>query len=166
MAGRSSKTFREEGRLQDIADHIQEGDYLLIQFGHNDAGKGKPERYVALEDFRASLKHFTDVAISHGATPILLSSIVLCPSPETEQGDVGEIGRLLPLYGEEMRKYAEELHISFVDINGLARACLAEKTREEAELLYMPDHVHLVHGGAEAYAELAAREVGRLYAWR
>ncbi len=159
MAGRSSKTFWEEGRLQDIADHIQEEDYLLIQFGHNDAGKGKPERYVALEDFKASLKHFIDVAFTHGAKPILLSSIVLCPSPETEQGDAGEISRLLPLYGEEMRKYAQELNIPFVDMNGLTRACIAEKTKEEAERLYMPDHVHLVRAGAEKYAELAAGEL-------
>jgi len=159
MAGRSSKTFREEGRLQDIAEHIQEGDYLLIQFGHNDAGKGKPERYVALEDFRASLKQFTDVAFSHGAQPILLSSIVLCSSPETEQGEAGEISSLLPLYGEEMRKYAEVLGIPFVDMNGLTRGCLAEKSKEEAELLYMPDHVHLVRAGADKYAELAAEEL-------
>lgn len=159
MAGRSSKTFREEKRLRDIAEHIRKGDYLLVQFGHNDAGKAKPERYVALEDFKDSLKKYVDVARFHGAIPVFLSSIVLCPGPEIEEGDAAEISRLLPDYGEEMQKYAEELGISFIDMNGLTRECLAGKTKEEAESMYQPDHVHLVRKGAEAYAELVAEEL-------
>ena len=46
MAGRSSKTFLEEGRLEDIKRHLKEGDYLLIQFGHNDASASRAERYI------------------------------------------------------------------------------------------------------------------------
>lgn len=158
MAGRSSKTFREEGRLQDIVGQIQQGDYLIIQFGHNDAGKSKPERYVALEDFKTSLEHFVEVALSHGATPILLSSIVLCPGPQIV-GEAEEISRLLPEYGEVMRRYAEELGCPFIDMNRLTGEFLAGKTMEEVESLYKPDHVHLVYAGARAYAELVAEEL-------
>lgn len=156
MAGRSSKTFREEGRLSDIEKHIQEGDYLIIQFGHNDAGKSKPERYVPLEHFKASLAHYTEMALSHGAKPILMSSIVLCPGPESDAGEAGEIKRLLPAYGTVMQEYAAELQIPYVDMNQLTGAVLAEKSPEEAEAMYLPDHVHLVLGGAAAYAKLAA----------
>ena len=159
MAGRSSKTFREEGRLADIEKHIQPGDYLLIQFGHNDAGKGKPERYVPLEEFRASLATYVEVAFSHGAKPVLLSSIVLCPGSETDSGEAFEIKQLLPAYGAKMQKYAEELGIPFIDMNQLTGEFLKKMTGKEAEALYLPDHVHLVLSGAESYAELAAEKL-------
>lgn len=159
MAGRSSKTFREEGRLQDIAEHIQPGDYLIIQFGHNDAGKGKPERYVALEDFRKSLMHYVNVALENDAQPILISSIVLCPSPETTSGEAGEISCLLPEYGKVMEQYAAEIGIPYVDMNGLTGEYLKSLTKEQAKEHYLPDHVHLVEKGAEAYAGLAVERL-------
>lgn len=159
MAGRSSKSFRVEGRLQDIEKHIQQGDYLLIQFGHNDAGKSKPERYVALENFRESLANFVNVALKVGAKPILLSSIVLCPGEQTETGEAGEISRLLPEYGKVMEEYAKELNIPYINMNGLTGAYLEKLSREQAEELYLPDHVHLVEKGAGVYAGLAAEEL-------
>lgn len=159
MAGRSSKTFREEGRLQDIAEHIYPGDYLIIQFGHNDAGKGKPERYVALEDFKESLARYVKVALENAAQPILISSIVLCPSPETTSGEAGEIGRLLPEYGKVMEQYAAELGIPYVDMNGMTGEYLGKLITEEAEKHYLPDHVHLVEKGAEAYAGLIVEQL-------
>lgn len=159
MAGRSSKTFREEGRLADIEKHILADDYLVIQFGHNDAGSSKPERYVPLEEFQASLSNYVEMALSHGAKPILLSSIVLCQGKESQEGEAGEISRLLPAYGEKMQQYAAKLGISYINMNRLTGECLAGKTKEEAEAMYLPDHVHLVLPGAEAYAELAAAEL-------
>ena len=154
MAGRSSKTFREEGRLQDIEGHIQPGDYLLIQFGHNDAGAAKPERYVPLELFKESLAHYVNVALHRGATPILLSSIVLCPGEQTDSGEAGAIKRLLPEYGKVMEAYARELQIPYIDMNKLTGDYIKDMSREQAEELYLPDHVHLVEKGAYAYARL------------
>lgn len=183
MAGRSSKTFREEGRLKDIENHIQEGDYLLIQFGHNDAGAGKPERYVPLEGFRDSLAHYVNVALSHGATPILLSSIVLCPGKESETGEAGEISRLLPDYGKIMEAYAKDLteqrevEIPYIDMNRLTGEWLKEQyinprgggataaessMQESPQDLYLPDHVHLVEKGALEYAQLAVDKLRRI----
>lgn len=156
MAGRSSKTFREEGRLQDIEAHIESGDYLLIQFGHNDAGREKPERYVALEEFRASLANYVEMALEKGAHPILLSSIVLCPGEQSETGEAGEISRLLPEYGRMMERYAEEQQLLYIDMNKLTGEYIGSMTEEQAEELYLPDHVHLVEKGAEAYARLAS----------
>ncbi len=162
MAGRSSKTFREEGRLKDIEEHIKQGDYLLIQFGHNDAGVEKPERYVPLEKFKESLEYYVKVALDNGAMPIFLSSIVLCPGHESETGAAGEISRLLPEYGSVMEKYAEVLDIPYVDVNGLTREYIKDMTEEQALELYLPDHVHLVEKGAQAYAELAVEELKKI----
>ena len=83
MGGRSSKTFREEGRLDDIRKHIKSGDYLVIQFGHNDASASKPERYVPVEEFENSLMEYVDTAKKAGATAVLVSSITLRPCSET-----------------------------------------------------------------------------------
>lgn len=156
MAGRSTKTFREEGRLADIDAHIQPGEYLIIQFGHNDAGRGKPERYVPVEEFKSSLEHFTKTALDHKATPILVSSIALCPCEQNTIGEVGEIGRLLPVYAEVMRQYAQELRIPYIDMGRLTREYLEDKEEQQIFALYKEDRVHLVREGAAAYAGLAA----------
>ena len=46
MNGRSTKTFLSEGRWQAIVDELKKGDYVFIQFGHNDSSKEKGERYT------------------------------------------------------------------------------------------------------------------------
>ena len=87
MAGRSSRSFREEGRLEDIKNQMKSGDYLLIQFGHNDAAAEKKERYVPLETFGESLMEYIRVAREKKAYPILISSICLRPCLANEQGE-------------------------------------------------------------------------------
>ena len=49
MAGRSTRTFLQEGRLERVMEEIGEGDLMLIQFGHNDENREKPERYTEPE---------------------------------------------------------------------------------------------------------------------
>lgn len=77
MAGRSSRSFREEGRLADIEASLRPGDYLVVQFGHNDAYREKAERYVAPEAFGASLQPYLDAARRHGATCIFVSPVAM-----------------------------------------------------------------------------------------
>lgn len=159
MSGRSTKTFREDGRLDDIASHIQPGDYLIIQFGHNDGAKSKAERYVSLQDFKGSLENYVKVATDHQATPILISSIVLCPCEETQSGEAGEISSLLPEYGAVMEEYSRELNIPYIDMNEKCRKFVSTLTKEAAEEMYLADHVHLKEKGASAYACLIAEEL-------
>ncbi len=63
----AARTFREEGRLDDIAAHIRPGDLLVVSFGHNDANHSKAERYVPADAFGESLRLFWDAARNHGA---------------------------------------------------------------------------------------------------
>src|SRR6187399_568889 len=53
--GRSTKTFISEGRWQAIVDKLKKGDYVFVQFGHNDESKEKGERYTPPEDYRKNL---------------------------------------------------------------------------------------------------------------
>lgn len=161
MAGRSSKTFREEGRLADIEAHIRPGDFMLIQFGHNDAGKSKPERYVDLLEFRKSLSHYVNVARKKDAFVIFLSSIVLCPTQQMKTGEGGEIDRLLPEYGKVMAQYAAKEGIPYIDMNRKTREFMEKLPISVAQEHYLPDYVHLVEKGALAYAQLAVEELIR-----
>src|SRR4029078_8751186 len=56
--GRSTKTFISEGLWKSIYDEIHEGDYVIIQFGHNDEQKEKGERYATPDTFRMNLTRF------------------------------------------------------------------------------------------------------------
>src|SRR5947199_6026296 len=50
--GRSTRTFISEGLWQGIIDHMHAGDYVFIQFGHNDESKEKVDRYTPPDDYR------------------------------------------------------------------------------------------------------------------
>ena len=162
MAGRSTKTFLEEGRLFDIRRHIREGDYLLIQFGHNDASALKKERYVPVSDFPVYLKQYVETARELGAVPVLISPVCLCPCKENQEGEKGEIARLLPDYSRQMEAYAKKEGILFVDMNRLTREDCEEKGEMESRTHYIADLVHLSQKGADCYARLLANKVKTL----
>ncbi len=75
IAARSTRSFINEGRLDKIAQDIRPGDTLLIQFGHNDQNKAKPERYASVPDYKMYLKRFIDVARQHDAQPVLITPV-------------------------------------------------------------------------------------------
>ena len=58
IAARSTRSFINEGRLDKIEADIRPGDTLLIQFGHNDQNKAKPERYASVPDYKMYLRRF------------------------------------------------------------------------------------------------------------
>lgn len=74
--GRSSRTFIEEGLWQQVVDGLQKGDYLIIQFGHNDASKEKVDRYTAPEEYVRNFTMFIQKAKEKGANPIICTSVV------------------------------------------------------------------------------------------
>ncbi|MBR6418697.1 MAG: GDSL family lipase [Oscillospiraceae bacterium] len=82
IAGRSSKSFYDNGRLNSILDQIKPGDYLLIDFGINDGDSSKSERYVPVRgnvdnpvtgSFEYYMTFYIKGALDKGATPILMS---------------------------------------------------------------------------------------------
>lgn len=141
MGGRSSRSFIEEGRLDDIAAHLRQGDYLLVQFGHNDAAADCPERYTAPEAFANSLQRYAKAATEKGAQLILVT-----PLPA--------LHRKFPpaAYREEMLAFARKKDIPCVDLGkAFAAACLRMGGR--AAVLYQLDGVHLTRAGAERAVE-------------
>lgn len=74
--GRSSKSFLDEGRWQKVLDRMKPGDYVFIQFGHNDE-KPQPERHTEPgTTFDANLARYVDDTRAHGGIPVLFSCVV------------------------------------------------------------------------------------------
>lgn len=154
IGARSAKTFISEGRLAQISDNLKEGDWLLIQFGHNDASRQKPERFVPVHEFSDYLMQFVNVARKKGATPVLLSAIpILCAQTE----EAKQINQDLPQYRQAMATLAKEQSINFIDMFALVQSTFVEKDFNIE--LYMPDFVHLTQKGAKLFAAQAAKVI-------
>src|SRR5215213_5113631 len=67
--GRSTKTFITEKLWQGIMDNLQEGDYVFIQFGHNDEVKEKTDRYTTPDEYKANLTRFVNETRSKKGNP-------------------------------------------------------------------------------------------------
>ncbi|MBD0279643.1 MAG: rhamnogalacturonan acetylesterase, partial [Flavisolibacter sp.] len=75
--GRSTRTFISENRWQPIADSLQEGDYVFIQFGHNDEAKEEKykDRYTPVPDYKTNLIKFITETRAKKATPVLITPV-------------------------------------------------------------------------------------------
>src|SRR4051794_25891447 len=73
--GRSTKSFIDEGRWTAVLAQLQPGDYVIIQFGHNDEKREDPARYTDPNgSYRDNLRRFVEETRAKGATPILCTS--------------------------------------------------------------------------------------------
>lgn len=73
--GRSTRTFFQEGRWRQVYEEMQAGDFVLMQFGHNDASVNKTERYVNEEGYKEFLRLFIMQTRQKNGTPILLTPV-------------------------------------------------------------------------------------------
>ncbi|WP_100405539.1 OmpL47-type beta-barrel domain-containing protein [Bacillus solitudinis] len=117
IGGRSSKTFYTEGRLDTILREIKPNDYLLIQFGHNDATISVPERYTPVEDFKVYMETYVSGIRQRGGIPVLVTPVGRRSfNPETEKFNVS-----FPGYKQAMEEVAAEQDVLLVDLSTLSR---------------------------------------------
>lgn len=111
--GRSTKSFLTEGRLADIERDFQPGDYLLIQFGHNDEKQEDPLRYTDPDnEYRHNLRLYIESARSRGGNPVLLTSVSRRRFTADGEPDPLAVGA----YPAAMRAVAEETGTPLLDI--------------------------------------------------
>lgn len=171
--GRSTKSFIDESRLASIYDQITEGDFLFVQFGHNDEKIEDPLRYTAPEgEFKVNLEKFVNVARDKKAYPVFISP--LTRRCFKEDGTLEE-GYHKP-YVEAMKELASKLEVPVVDLYSMSRQAIAEagveKTKEwymhlpEGVYFYHPeglaDNTHLKYEGAIKFCSLIARGLKEL----
>ncbi len=170
MAGRSTKSFLAEGRLQRIETEIQQGDLLLIQFTHNDASELVWRHTDPWTSFRANLEIFVDTALQNLATPVLMTPICIRNWQDgvlhDSHGDYPAVIRLLAL----QRK------VPLIDLYAESFRLVSGMGEEESRKLYMhvqpdiypdfmeglEDNAHTQRAGAEAYARIAAETMKKL----
>ncbi len=163
-SGRSSKSFRDEGRWKKVIDQVKKGDYVFIQFGHNDAKTDTARHTDAPTTFRQNLLDYVLQTKAKGAQPVLFTSIV--------RRKFDRNGMLQDTHGEYVtvvRKLAAELKIPLVDLNKKFGDLVQALGPEESKKLFLyvepkqferapdgkKDDTHLCVYGATKVAALA-----------
>lgn len=114
IGGRSSRSFIEQGRWKTVLDALQPGDFVFIQFGHNDRDT-KPERYTSVADYKKNMQMFVNDARGKGAIPVLVSPMVMNAWNNAGMRNVfTENGNN---YRGAMAEVANEMNCPFVDLN-------------------------------------------------
>ncbi|WP_304441436.1 fibronectin type III domain-containing protein [Demequina sp. NBRC 110057] len=171
IGGRSSKNFISQGRLDEVLLQIQPGDYLFVQFGHNDNSYGVDDRYAAPDDYYEYLRTFIDGAVQRGAQPI-----VVTPVSRRSYAEDGTANVSFPEYVDAATRLAEETGTPLVDLSASSRAYLTEIGPEAAKsvFLHVPagvypnrpsgteDDTHFQEYGAIQMARLVATDVAEL----
>lgn len=171
MGGRSTRTFLSEGRLDAILAAIKPGDTVLIQFGHNDANRARPERYVeAGTGYRDNLLHFiASIRTRHGQ-PVLLTPVAQRIFKD------GEVIAGFADYSRIVRAVAAETKTPLIDLEALSRSWVARAGEDGAKRYYLhyapaaqrafpngiADDTHFSELGARGAADLVADGLKRL----
>lgn len=158
--GRSTKSFLEEGLFEPVLLAMQPGDYLLIQFGHNDE-KPDPARHTDPDTtFSENLRFFIRSARNAGAYPLLITPI----ARRLFDGN----GRFLPgshgQYPEAVRRVGEQTGTPVADLTKLTEEYLCALGDGESKRLFMwpKDNTHLKPEGAVVMAGFLTGEMKRL----
>ena len=167
--GRSSKSFFDDGRLAVIDASMREGDYLFIQFGHNDMKIDDPVRYIEpVRAYKEYLMRYISSAREKRVVPVLLTSV-----ERRIFSSEGRIERTLAAYQESMRELSRREALVLLDIGERSREFFERLGAERSKELFMhflegvypnfpdgkEDNTHFRESGARAVAQLVAGEI-------
>jgi lysophospholipase L1-like esterase len=123
MAGRSTKKAYDEGRWQSLADSLKSGDYVLIQFAINDAGKSNADRYAPVcgnvnypteGSYEWYMTQFINGAKAKGATPILVTTVI---GMNAYNSSTGKFTNSYTDYCNACKNLASKYSIPCIDLN-------------------------------------------------
>lgn len=169
IGGRSSKNFISQGRLDEILRSVRPGDYLFVQFGHNDATQGVDDRYASPADYKEYLRVYVDGVRQRGGTPVLVTPV----SRRSFDATTGLFNVSFPEYVAKMTELAAEEGVLLVDLSASSRAYLDEIGPEAAKAVFLhvdpgifpnrpagiADDTHFQEYGAIQMARLVAQDV-------
>ena len=176
MAGRSTRTFIKEGRWEKVLSTLKPGDYVLMQFGHNEGSKpdtgragyrgvfkgiGDTSKTFTWKDgtketvltYGAYLRKFIREAKAKGATPVVLSMI---PRNEFREGKVIRADKD---YGKWAKEAAQLENAFFVDLNKITSDKYDDMGPVKVKELFPGDHTHTNEAGAIINAESVAQGI-------
>ena len=136
QGGRTVKTIQSKSRSVGWAkaiDSMQAGDFVIVQFGINDAS---PKKLVDIPEFKAELAKFADAIREKGATPVFCSPVT--------SGTYGKDGKFVRnksrrKYADATREIANEKNVEFVDMTELTSQILETLDKTSGQDLYVGD---------------------------
>ena len=166
--GRSSGSFRTEGRWDDVQALLRDGagairkTYVLMQFGHNDQ-PGKPGRSTDLvREYPANMARYAAEVRALGGVPVLVTSLT------RRSFRNGYVWNDLAPWASAMREVARQEGAALLDLNALSLAAVQAMGPAEADTLAAPkgagfDYTHLGPKGGRYFGNMVARELVRLF---
>ena len=171
IGGRSSKSFIEEGKIDDLLEDVKPGDFVLVQWGHNDATASRPNRYVSSEDFEKYLQYYIDGAAQRGATCVLVTPVARRSYNELPDGTVS-FNSNFEAYRQVMLKMGQEQNIPVLDLTQASIEVCNKFGAEGSKSLFLwlnagdypdgayaggvSDSTHLQYYGAYKFAQCVA----------
>jgi len=161
--GRSTRSFIEEKSWAAIVDKLKKGDYVFIQFGHNDQ-KENTERYASPADYGKNLVTFVNEVRAKKALPVLFTPVV-----RRRFDEQGAFFDTHGKYPDAVRSVAAELKVPLIDMHRKSEKLLREFGAEGSRKLFLQlkpdehpnypkgieDNTHFNDYGAEQMASLA-----------
>lgn len=168
--GRSTKSFLNEKRWVSVMDSLREGDYVLIQFGHNDEIQTKKNATTETE-FRANLIKFVKETRSKKANPVLITAVA-----RRKFDQAGKLEDTHKIYSEIVRQVSREAKVPLIDLDKKSQTLLTELGPEKSKFLYnhlvpgehpnypngSEDDTHFNEFGARKMAQLVLSEIRSL----
>jgi lysophospholipase L1-like esterase len=167
--GRSTKSFLDQGRWATVTNRLKPGDYVILQFGHNDEKKNDPQRYTEpFGSFMTNLAMFVRETRAHGAVPLLATPIA--------RRKFDNNGNLVDTHGDyvkAVRQVAQEQQAPLLDLNRQSMELIMRLGPESSKRLYdwipageferdpkgLSDDTHFNAYGASRMCDLAVEEI-------
>ena len=162
--GRSTKSFIDQGYWDKVMANLQEGDWVFIEFGHNDSKESDPARYcAAFGAYQDNLRRFISDCRSKGANPVLLTPLArrLFKDGKAIRNNHGD-------YPEAVKQVAAEQGVPLLDMTTASLEWLDSLGPEESKKYYMTssgkpsDNTHTNIAGAKAITGLVCAEIKRV----
>lgn len=168
--GRSTRTFISEGIWKSIADEMSEGDYVFIQFGHNDESKEKTDRYTTPDEYKANLTRFINEAKAKKAIPVLFTPV------SRRKFKDGKAVETHVEYSALAAEVAKATGVAFIDLDIKSRELYQRMGEETSKLLFLQlqpsehpnypegknDNTHFTELGARLIAQMVLAELKAL----
>ena len=168
--GRSTKTFINEKLWEPVERDLNAGDYVLIQFGHNDEVPTKGS-YINEAGFKLNLEKFVAETRNKKATPVLIT-----PVARRKFDAAGGIVGTHDVYSAIVRTVAGEQHVALIDLDKESQDALRKLGAETSKLYYnhltpgenpnypdgKEDDTHFSELGARKMAEIVLSDIKRL----
>ena len=161
--GRSTSSFRNEGLWKKVMDEAKEGDYVFVQFGHNDEVPAK-KTYTTEKEFKNNLEQYVAEAKSKKAIPVLLTPM----ARRSFDSISGKVKGTHDVYAQIIRDVAKEENVVLFDMDKITQQLYQQMGPENSKLLFNHlkpgEHPNYPEGKEDNthFSELGARKVAEL----